>query len=824
METPKSCSSSRQVEFGMGTDPCGLAGQTQEHAKDHPKIKAILIGINDYHTPDEKITRQGIRYPDLRGCVEDVNQVESLLKDLFGTGALEIHRLTSDTATNRGGTPLEESTVEEDKTLPTYANIVDAFKRVTEQAKAKDIVYIHYSGHGAQVASVYGSLKDNNLDEVIVPADILSTGLYLRDVEIAALLDDMVKRELVVTLVLDCCHSGSANRGIEGGAARGIPLRDQVILDRDIIPKEVSKRQTDVWKNHLKLKSSQRGISVKSHWLLEACGYSFLAACSQNESAMEAPLNDGKTQGLLTYNLVATIKNNRSKFKTLTYEQICSLVSIEVKKRNRDQTVVLAGETNRFFLSSDCRETFETARMIRVIGVQVEGAEHEKPAANAELQLATNRSDQTASREPTANKESATHENPTANEGPATDKEHIISMDAGTAKGIREGIEIDVWPSSSIKYESSERIALLEVVYVEGFTLKAKVKEWYKIRQDEQRIEPGFLGRLHNLPQRMVYICPLEEATVGRAEDPTSKLKEELIAKNVPLAEYPKEAFFQVRIHEGQYQIVGNATKRLRSTVSPIPTGAHDAIAKMVRRIIHLTEYYDFLELQNPRTLEAANGADEGCISAHAKECQYNFPGPAKSYLKSGQVPPGSGESCQTSPREKKIVLHIANNSDETRYITVMDLASDWSIEQIFPRGTGPQSFNMEPLSSKQSRRIPMTLTLPDNPSPGEIIDTIKIIATTEGSNYQLFQLPSLQEVDDGKRSGLRKLRPDPIQTFSLETKDLIIRVGDRQEYLGTWAIDIEGNSELLGILDKGKTLQDRGTLGGENVLSTPAN
>jgi hypothetical protein len=38
----------------------------------------------------------------------------------------------------------------------------------------------------------------------------------LRDLEFAKLLEEMVEKELVVTLVLDSCHSGGATREMSG--------------------------------------------------------------------------------------------------------------------------------------------------------------------------------------------------------------------------------------------------------------------------------------------------------------------------------------------------------------------------------------------------------------------------------------------------------------------------------------------------------------------------------------------------------------------------------------------------------------------------------
>ncbi|KAF8538860.1 hypothetical protein BDD12DRAFT_840666 [Trichophaea hybrida] len=113
---------------------------------------------------------------------------------------------------------------------------------VTTEARPGDVVYIHYSGHGAQARTVYPELKGpNSVDEALVPCDIHCGGRYLRDFELAELLDIMVQKGLVVTIVLDSCHSGSASRGPRGEVPRGIGKVDYTVLpsDKSDIPGEL---------------------------------------------------------------------------------------------------------------------------------------------------------------------------------------------------------------------------------------------------------------------------------------------------------------------------------------------------------------------------------------------------------------------------------------------------------------------------------------------------------------------------------------------------------------------------------------------------------
>lgn len=95
---------------------------------------------------------------------------------------------------------------------------------ILQAAEAGDLVYIHYSGHGAQATTVFPTLKgDAGLDEALVPTDInTDTGKYVRDIELSLYLK-MVDKGLIVTVVLDCYHSASATRSSGRVGLRGIP-------------------------------------------------------------------------------------------------------------------------------------------------------------------------------------------------------------------------------------------------------------------------------------------------------------------------------------------------------------------------------------------------------------------------------------------------------------------------------------------------------------------------------------------------------------------------------------------------------------------------
>jgi hypothetical protein len=99
---------------------------------------------------------------------------------------------------------------------PTYENIVTSLQQLCNTARSGDQGYIHYFGHGGRANMAFPQLKgENGLDEVLVLTNIgNSITRYVRDVELACLLKQMVENGLVLTVVFDSCRSGGASDGV----------------------------------------------------------------------------------------------------------------------------------------------------------------------------------------------------------------------------------------------------------------------------------------------------------------------------------------------------------------------------------------------------------------------------------------------------------------------------------------------------------------------------------------------------------------------------------------------------------------------------------
>lgn len=107
----------------------------------------------------------------------------------------------------------------------TFENIQSAFKTLSNITESRDIIYIHFSGHGQQITDLNGDEEDG-LDEAWIPFDaqaMFKRGIYEGEHHIT---DDMLNEWLTsinkkignngnLIVIADACHSGDSTRDIE---------------------------------------------------------------------------------------------------------------------------------------------------------------------------------------------------------------------------------------------------------------------------------------------------------------------------------------------------------------------------------------------------------------------------------------------------------------------------------------------------------------------------------------------------------------------------------------------------------------------------------
>ena len=115
-----------------------------------------MIGINYFGQGGE-----------LRGCVNDVNNIKSLIKSRgFTEDQYHMLILTDDQ--------------EDSSHQPTHRNIIEAMYWLVIGAQPNDSLLIHYAGHGGQKKDYDGDELDGS-DEIIYPLDFESAGIIVDD-------------------------------------------------------------------------------------------------------------------------------------------------------------------------------------------------------------------------------------------------------------------------------------------------------------------------------------------------------------------------------------------------------------------------------------------------------------------------------------------------------------------------------------------------------------------------------------------------------------------------------------------------------------------
>lgn len=239
---------------------------------------AILIGVN-FH-----------KEKPLKGCVRDVELMKHCLENYLNTGrkSLRIVTLTATTPDNPGSS----HPTERPDSWPTYENVIFNLEIITAQAKPGDFIYIHYSGHGTQAK---GPPKGSNSHEnteglALVLFDLPKGSRYLLGSDLANRLNDMVRKGLLVTLVLDCCFSGSVIRhsSLHDASIRTIPYDPEIDA---AYPQEAGSFPSD------HVKSALRDARTLPEWLIDPDGYTILSACGPYEEAEELTIKSGKAAG-----------------------------------------------------------------------------------------------------------------------------------------------------------------------------------------------------------------------------------------------------------------------------------------------------------------------------------------------------------------------------------------------------------------------------------------------------------------------------------------------------------------------------------------------
>jgi hypothetical protein len=599
---------------------------------------------------------------------------------------------------------------------PTYENMVAKFKEITEKAQPQDRVYIHYSGHGVRAATIHPNLKgEDGVDESLVPTDIgNSEARYLRDLELAQLLQDMVDKGLVVTVVLDSCHSGGSTRAGVDADIRGAHNN---IVDTTPRPTEslvaTPDKLAQTWQT-LTEGMGKRNVSATSGWLPEPKGYTLFAACRDDESAYEHYF-DGQTMGALTYWLL----NSLNTLGTQAYSrEIHNRILAKIYSQSKRQTPMLQGEGDSPIFSA----------LTRSFGSDLTRSNPYDTVTVMNVDLAKNR----------------------------------VSLQAGEVNGIVPGAEFAIYRLGTTDFtDTSQRVALAKVVEVDA------VESWAEVstilgQEDpntpkvlsEGIIEQGASALLLNpgvkLVRKVRLLLPKENEQLSDIEitqalealkAAKAKVKDHAWIEFLSENEISNEGvFYYVSINkEGEYEILDAGGEPIINLRPFLKINEPDAAAGVVNRLVHISKYDAILHLDNNALESSLNGKLKVELGrAENRQFQpFNAP---------GNVP--------ILDVDEYVFLRIRNESDKYHLnITALAIQPDWSIEQLHPIGA-----DFAVLDPRQEILVRIRTSLPE--SYKESADVIKVFATLEGASFRGIKLPALDQPRAGVQEGFKPSSP----------------------------------------------------------------
>lgn len=235
--------------------------------------------------------------------------------------------------------------------MPTHDNIIRELRRITnptDGAKAGDLVYIHYSGHGIRRD---GTLPRNRGDNIsgtaLVPIDVLAGGAYLTGYQLGVFVRNMVAKGLRVAVTLDSCFSGRGLRHLNEGVRTSENGPDHLVLPIDEEAERLAEAaelennpSTTTHHNH-------RNTAAKHSWLSNPTNCTVLTACGVNKFAKEDTFSGGK-RGVLTYYMLELLRRHPTK-QLPSYERLVDHVAWRLAREQFSQRPVIHGDSHYEF-------------------------------------------------------------------------------------------------------------------------------------------------------------------------------------------------------------------------------------------------------------------------------------------------------------------------------------------------------------------------------------------------------------------------------------------------------------------------------------------
>jgi hypothetical protein len=251
-------------------------------------LYALLVGIDEYLVPRP-----------LKGCVADIREYEKFLRGRIDQRAFDLHvRILIDGEATR-------------------AAVLGGLREHLGQAGPAGAALLVFCGHGSQQPSAHARIEPELKDETLVCFDSRIGGSDLADKEIGRCLREISGKGAHVVVILDCCHSGSGTRNLDGtgDSGRSAPPRFD--------PGPAGYAPV-----------LEGGVKARSGWTLPAGSrHVLLAACSSRETAAEV-LVGGRMRGAFSASLLQALNSCPA---TISYSSLFESAATGVRARGLAQ-------------------------------------------------------------------------------------------------------------------------------------------------------------------------------------------------------------------------------------------------------------------------------------------------------------------------------------------------------------------------------------------------------------------------------------------------------------------------------------------------------
>ncbi|KAG0066934.1 Ca(2+)-dependent cysteine protease [Linnemannia elongata] len=268
--------------------------------------RALLIGIN--YTGRTR----------LRGCVNDTAIMKGFLEGR-GFKNENIRILTDDQV----GTCW----------MPTRENMLHNLMWLVRNARQNDSYFLHYSGHGGQVEDLDGD-ETGGFDNCIYPLDHAKSGVITDD-ELHTILVKALPPGVRLTVVFDCCHSGSAldlpylyaSNGYIRGSSDLANLGHELVVGT--FDAEALQQLLVKWQN---LQNEEKEFARQINLKASGADVIMFSGCKDDQTAGEVKVKLSRkllSHGAMTYAFIQSISEN----PTQSYQEMLNSIRDLIREK-----------------------------------------------------------------------------------------------------------------------------------------------------------------------------------------------------------------------------------------------------------------------------------------------------------------------------------------------------------------------------------------------------------------------------------------------------------------------------------------------------------